>query len=60
MTGSYLFNNESYHNGLMTDLGLVEVALYRISAYTFKIEVQKRAMDVCSLPLLVDLSVGKL
>ncbi len=22
MTGSYLFNPESYHNGLMTDLGL--------------------------------------
>ena len=47
MTGSYLFNNESYHNGLMTDLGLVEVALYRISAYTFKIEVQKKGRWTC-------------
>ena len=23
MTGSYLFNYESYYNGLMTDLGLL-------------------------------------
>ena len=29
MTGSYLFNHESYYNGLMTDLGLYASAHHR-------------------------------
>ena len=37
MTGSYLFNYDSYHNGLMTDLGLTERTIQRTPIVKFGI-----------------------
>ncbi len=37
MTGSYLFNYDSYHNGLMTDLGLTERTIQRTPIIRFVI-----------------------